>query len=125
MRDYSFLSNSSKSEIYLADRLYPSVEHFYQAGKAKTAVDHEYIRTAITPAEAVLRGNEVEKREDWDEIKNSYMKLGLVLKFDINELGNLLLDTEDKYLDKILMQVRDQVIERRSKQVSYIGNQEV
>ena len=87
--DYRFLSNFSKSEIYLGDRLYPSVEHFYQAGKAPTAALHEFVRTAETPGIAKQRGRDIKQREDWDDIKLKYMKLGLVLKFDIDELADL------------------------------------
>jgi predicted NAD-dependent protein-ADP-ribosyltransferase YbiA (DUF1768 family) len=124
--EYRFLSNFFKSEIYLGDRKYLSVEHFYQAGKAKTLELHEYIRTAPTATEAMIRGHDIEEREDWPEIKDEYMKLGLILKFDIIELGDMLLDTGDAYLEsedllgKLLMQVRDQVLERREKQVRIV-----
>jgi ribA/ribD-fused uncharacterized protein len=142
--DYYFLSNFFNAEIYLGGRVYASVEHFYQAGKAKTEPLHEYIRNAVTPAEAKIRGREVAKREDWKAVKDEYMKLGLVLKFDITELGDMLLATGDAYLEEgntwndtywgvcdgvgkntlgiLLMEVRDQVIERRIKQVTYVGN---
>ena len=129
--EYSFLDNSSKSEIFLGDRKYSSVEHFYQAGKAKTLADHEYVRTAKTPEEAKERANEIDIREDWEDIKDKYMKLGLLLKFDINELGDMLLSTgednivTDTNLGEILMTVRDQIIERRCLQVTYTGTQNV
>ena len=145
--EYFFLSNFSKSEIYLGDRLYPSVEHFYQAGKAETAPLHEYVRTAKTPAEAKKRGREVNMRKDWQDIKLKYMRLGLALKFDINELGDKLLATGDaeliegndwydtywgvcegvgeNHLGKLLMQIRDQVIERRLMQVTTIGKEKI
>ena len=129
--EYSFLDNSSKSEIFLGDRKYASVEHFYQAGKANTFEDHEYVRTAKTPEEAKERANEIETREDWEDIKDKYMTLGLMLKFDINELGDMLLATgdativTDSVLGELLMQVRDQVLDRRSKQVTYYGGDQV
>ena len=129
--EYSFLDNSSKSEIFLGDRKYASVEHFYQAGKANTLKDHEYVRTAATPEEAKERANEIETREDWEDIKDKYMTLGLMLKFDINELGDMLIatgDTDiapDTILGELLMQVRDQVLDRRSKQVTYYGEEQV
>jgi ribA/ribD-fused uncharacterized protein len=140
--EYYFLSNFFQSEIYLGSRLYPSVEHFYQAGKAENAALHEYVRTAPTAAEAKKRGREVKQREDWPGIKDEYMKLGLVLKFDIIDLGDMLLATGDAYLEEgniwndtywgvcegvgkntlgiLLMQVRDQVLDRREKQVTVV-----
>ena len=59
------------------------------------------------------------------------MTLGLMLKFDINELGDMLLATgdativTDSVLGELLMQVRDQVLDRRSKQVTYYGGDQV
>ena len=135
--EYSFLSNFSRSEIILGGRVYPTVEHFYQAGKAETAIEHEYVRTAETPGKAKRRGQKVNMRKDWENIKDKYMKLGLILKFDIEGLGDKLLDTGKAYLEEgntwndtywgvcngvgqnklgiLLMEVRGQVLERRTK----------
>ena len=142
--EYYFLSNFSKSEIWLGDRMYPTVEHFYQANKAKTEPLHNFIRESETPVEAKQRGKKVDLREDWEEVKLRVMKLGLILKFDTNELGDKLLATKDyeivegnnwgdtywgvcdgigrNELGKLLMEVRDEVLKRRSRQITIYKN---
>ena len=114
---------------------YESVEHFYQAGKAETVTDHNIVRLASGPGSAKRAGRAIKKRDDWDEVRIAYMKLALTLKFDIDELGDMLLDTGDTYLEegndwkdtfwgtvhgvgennlgRLLMQVRDEIPMRR------------
>jgi len=145
--DHYFLSNFCPSPIWLGGREYKTVEHFYQAHKAENLILHEYVRNAETPEEAKKRGREVKKRADWEGVKLQIMGLGLVLKFDIVDLGDMLLGTGEEelvegntwndtfwgvcdgigenHLGEILMTVRDQVIERRCLQVSFTGEQNV
>lgn len=137
---YYFLSNYFPSEIWLGGRRYPTVEHFYQANKADSFQAHKYISDAKTPGGARDNANEITIRHDWDAVRIPIMRLGLILKFDIEELGDMLLNTGiqeivsdsgtfwglqngigENHLGKLLMEVRDQVIERRILQTTYIG----
>ena len=145
--EYYFLSNFFPTPIWLGGREYKTVEHFYQANKAESLILHEYIRNAVSPEEAKKRGKEVAKRADWENVKLQIMGLGLILKFDIVDLGDMLLATGEEelvegntwgdtywgvcngvgenHLGKTLMTVRDQIIERRCLQVTYTGTQNV
>lgn len=60
---------------------YLTNEHFFQAHKAITSEDHEYVRAAEKPAEAKTRGRAIELRPGWDELAFGVMLEGLRLKF--------------------------------------------
>jgi len=134
--DNFFLSNFAHSKIFLGNKEYETVEHFYQAGKAATVADHEIVRLAGGPGAAKRAGRAIKYRDDWEDIKVEYMKLGLILKFDIDELGDMLLATGDAILEegntwgdsfwgtvdgvgenklgRLLMQVREDIPMRRA-----------
>jgi len=61
--------------------LWPSVEHWYQAGKAVDPAAAERIRRAATAREAQRLGRAVRCRDDWDDAKLPRMAAGLLLRF--------------------------------------------
>jgi N-glycosidase YbiA len=72
---------------------YRTVEHYFQACKARTAEDHERIRHAPTPKEAKRRGREVAIRPDWETVKDDVLLTALRVKFALPEYRELLLAT--------------------------------
>jgi ribA/ribD-fused uncharacterized protein len=91
--DFRWLSNFHLSPITFGSKVYPSVEHAYQAAKSKDKNEREAIRLAKTPALAKKMGMEVKLREDWDEIKIDVMEALLRLKFQNPELRQQLINT--------------------------------
>ena len=72
---------------------YRTVEHYFQACKARTPDDHDHIRQAPTPKEARRRGREVLIRPDWEQVKEEVMLTALRAKFALPEYRELLLAT--------------------------------
>ena len=110
-----------------------TVEHHYQAAKAKHLADWLSIMAAESPFEAKKMGKEIEIREDWDQIKLILMEQFTREKYATNHnLRQKLMETEgsliveenhwgdvfwgvcngagQNYLGKIIMKVRDQFL---------------
>ena len=96
---YKFLSNMYLCPINidgsnggkLQGVTYPSVENYYQAAKTNNIEEKELI-AAVDPYASKRLGRKVKLREDWNEVKQSVMMMGLLHKFGIPELkGKLLL----------------------------------
>lgn len=98
--EYDFLSNFHPSPISLYGRVYPTVEHAYQAAKAITLEESDYVGSADTPGQAKRRGNHViAMRTDWDDVKFDVMRLLIALKFKRgSDLAERLLCTESAVL---------------------------
>jgi N-glycosidase YbiA len=77
----AFLSNFYVRAIWFKGILYQSAEHAFQAQKAWTIVDHDYIREAASPAEAKRRGKTIARIDSWEEIKVQTMLDVLRAKF--------------------------------------------
>lgn len=95
---YAFLSNFYPSPMRVDGKHFQTNEHYYQACKASTDEEFEYVRTAGTAAQAKRRGREVKLTKGWDNHKNEVMLKGLRIKFAIPELRALLLGTGDAIL---------------------------
>lgn len=95
---YRFLSNFYPSPIRYDGVEYPTVEHFFQAMKAKDKSVREHISLAPTPALAKREGGLVEMRQDWSQIRNDVMLAGLRLKFQYKHLRDALLATGSQEL---------------------------
>lgn len=84
------------------EKLWPSVEHYFQAMKFPNDPDYrEKIRTAPTPEKAKLLGSNKAKKIDpqWDAKREDVMRKALYAKFSQNEqLRNLLLSTGERNL---------------------------
>ena len=83
-------------------KLWPSVEHYFQAAKFPSDVAYrEKIRTAPTPEKAKLLGGNRAKKIDpqWDSKREDVMRKALYAKFSQNEqLRRLLLSTGNRDL---------------------------
>jgi len=96
---YRFLSNFYQSRISIANNIFPTVEHYYQAYKSSNIQDFKYILSSPSPAIAKKRGRQIKIRRNWDFIKDYIMYSGVSTKFFTNtELGNLLISTGDSEL---------------------------
>ena len=96
--NYFFLSNFSESPVWHNGKLWPTVEHAFQAAKvdAETA---QKIFEAKTPGEAKKLGRRGQMRPDWDDIRVRVMGECLTYKFLFNDdLLQKLLDTGDAEL---------------------------
>lgn len=100
---YEFMSNFSSYPVLYRGVRYRTSEHAFQAAKAVSQEDHDWVASAASPLSAKHRGGKkgengrtVEIRPDWDEVKDLIM-LGIVyLKFAQNKgLADKLLATED------------------------------
>lgn len=111
--EYSFLSNFYFSPLFLEGKVWPTVEHYFQAAKAipgaKTEILKDFelvevlwsdlIRASKTPGEAKRIGREVPLRPGWDDMRLSVMEDGLREKFKSgSDLAVKLLSTENEEL---------------------------
>ena len=105
--DFSFLSNFYHSPIQYKNPYdlsgdlvsFPTVEHAYQANKAKDGQAFEFVTAATSPGMAKRRGREIEMREDWDYIKALVMHTLVRKKFqDHTDLMEKLLQTANWWL---------------------------
>lgn len=128
---YAFLSNFYSSPITIRGKVYPTVEHAFQAWKTKDLVEREKIRLAATPGIAKRMGRRVQLRYDWEVIKLDLMLWLLQRKFRDSTLASMLLETGDNelvegnywkdtfwgvcngigqnHLGRLLMQVREEI----------------
>lgn len=92
--EYRFLSNFWPSPIKINHQFFTTVEHFYQYSKCKNETDRINVLCAPTPGSAKRRGSKVELVDNWDNIKNGVMLLGVTEKFLQNpHLAQKLIDT--------------------------------
>lgn len=93
--EYRFLSS-----FYIYDETRNlSVEHEYQAAKAKNFDDWLVVMSSETPAIAKKAGRIITVREDWNEIKLTVMEQLVIKKFATNaQLREKLLDTRGMIL---------------------------
>lgn len=78
------LSNFSRHAIFVRGRIWPTVEHFYQAQKFVGTSHEEAIRCCQTPVLAKQRANELsleDRRDAWPAVKETVMLEGLRAKF--------------------------------------------
>lgn len=125
---YAFLSNFWPCKINYEGTVYDSAEHAYQAAKSLLPWERQCIAAASTPGKAKRMGRKVTLRPDWDDVKIQVMSDIVSIKFQDQELAEMLLATGDEelvegnhwndtfwgicrgqgtnWLGKILMQVR-------------------
>lgn len=96
---HAFLSNFFQSPFVFDDIIYPTNEHFFQAMKTLSQEERRKIAEAKTPGVAKRMGRQVQLREDWEEVKEDMMRLGVTLKFQAHpDLAKKLVETGDAYL---------------------------
>ena len=96
-----FLSNFYPSRILYRGTFWPTVEHAFQATKAKDLSFDEYIQNLPFPGQAKKVGRRLELREDWEEIKVDVMTDLVLLKFTQNrDLKEKLLKLQYEYLEE-------------------------
>ncbi len=78
----------------------PSVEHLYQACKAKVQPAQDAILTSLTAGSAKKKGRQCTMRDGWDEMKDDVMLDLLRLKFTVPALRTALMSTEDAYIEE-------------------------
>ena len=95
-------ANYSNHAIFIDGKIWPTVEHFYQAQKFHGTEYEEFIRIQPTPMLAKQRAHEILEKFpalDWDKKKETIMYMGLEAKFTQHpELASLLLSTNNKEL---------------------------
>lgn len=80
---------------------FPTVEHWFQAHKAREWESFAYILSAPTPGEAKRRGRRINPRDDWDQMREDVMRYGLRMKFEQNpDLAQKLMATRDEDLQE-------------------------
>ena len=91
---YEWLSNFSYHGFHINGVLFKTNEHWYQASKTLDRQEQEEVISCPTPRLAKKWGQKITLREDWDEVKNVIMYIGLKNKFTQNAyLVTYLLDT--------------------------------
>lgn len=98
---YGEFSNFSEHSISVDGKLWPTVEHFFQAQKFCGTIFEEQIRTLPTPMDAKISGKDKSKplRADWEKVKDDIMRLAIYEKFSQhNSLKKLLIETNNSYL---------------------------
>lgn len=96
------LSNFSQHAIFIRGRVWPTVEHFYQAQKFVGTSHEETIRCCKTPMLAKARATaltEEHRRHDWPAVKDAVMLEALRAKFAQHpDLAERLLRSGDRLL---------------------------
>ena len=95
---FEFLSNFYVSSITFEGKLYPSVEHAYQAAKSLNEETRRLIRSANNPNTAKRLGQSIVVREDWHDIKIAVMKVLIRKKFENPFIRWRLKDTAGRHL---------------------------
>jgi ribA/ribD-fused uncharacterized protein len=95
---HQFLSNFHSCTLLIDNRLWPSVEHYYQAMKTENFELQEMIRLAPTAAIAKKMGAELDLRSDWELKKETFMLTALREKYTDGKLRQRLLDTDEAVL---------------------------
>ena len=100
--EYTELSNFHLSSFLLEGKMWPTVEHYFQAQKFPADPElQERVRAAKTSLGAKRLGQTKTAafRADWDTVKDEVMYTGIKAKFQQNPLlASLLLDTGAAWL---------------------------
>lgn len=98
MGETRWLSNFGESPIEYKGRIWPTVEHAFQAAKTDEPSEILAIYEAKTPSEAKKIGRTVTLRREWEKVKVNVMYHLLRKKYELPELRAKLLATKDAYL---------------------------
>jgi ribA/ribD-fused uncharacterized protein len=98
---YGEFSNFASYPIKLKDRIWPTVEHYFQAQKFADTKHEDAIQLADSPMTAANMGRERSRplRKDWETVKDDIMREAVLAKFtQYASLRELLLSTGDAYI---------------------------
>lgn len=95
MGKYWFLSNFYPAPVEMDGKIWPTVEHAYQACKTNDPVVRGRILMVAKPGTAKYLGQRVKLRQDWEDMKLDVMKILVTRKFKDQELAKKLLATKD------------------------------
>jgi N-glycosidase YbiA len=96
--EHGCFSNFADYPVRLHGRVWPTVEHFFQAQKFPDTDYEEAIRLARSPAKAkgMGRTRRYRLRRDWERVKDGIMREGVLAKFSQHEdIRAVLLATGD------------------------------
>jgi ribA/ribD-fused uncharacterized protein len=99
--EHGEFSNFSQHPVTLKGKIWPTVEHYFQAQKFVGTDHEESIRLAKSPMIAARMGRSRQRplRSDWETVKDEVMREGLQAKFtQHHKLYSLLLSTGDAEL---------------------------
>lgn len=95
-------SNFSKHAVFLNGKIWPTVEHYYQAQKFAAPIHQELIRCCLTPMKAKIIAYELSDqhgRNDWINIREQIMLEALKAKFEQHpDIASKLLSSGDRKL---------------------------
>lgn len=97
-KPYGCFSNFAKYPIVLKGKVWPTVEHYFQAQKFAGTKYEEEIRLAETAMKAAELGRDRNKplRDDWETVKIQIMKEALIAKVNQHpSIKSILLSTGD------------------------------
>ena len=97
--EYRWLSNFYPVKILYEGFSYPSVEHAYVAAKTIDPNKRRLISN-MTAGYAKKYGRQIQIRDDWDDVKSEIMFGLLAEKFSQKKFINLLLSTNNMYLEE-------------------------
>ena len=96
--EYAFLSNFYNASCIFEEKLYPTVEHAFQAAKSLDQEERDWIAAAGSPGLAKRLGRRINLRPDWEKVKFDVMEECLRSKFADPVLKQKLLATGDEEL---------------------------
>ena len=96
--EFAFLSNFYNASCIFEGKLYPTVEHAFQAAKSLDHAERDWIAAAGSPGLAKRLGRSVNLRPDWEKVKFDVMEECLRSKFADPVLKQKLFATGDEEL---------------------------
>jgi N-glycosidase YbiA len=110
---YGEFSNFALFPIFLDGLEWPTSEHYYQAHKYDNPEMIEKVRQAESPMEAAKIGRDpkIEKRADWNDVKDAVMEKAVREKFKTYPI-----------LQKLLKQTKNSTIYEHTKNDCYWGD---
>ena len=92
---YALLSNFRRAPFVWTAVERATAEHAFQASKTLDKRQQGLIRSANSPGAAKRLGRRVDLRPDWEDVKDDLMRSILEAKFEVPELRDALLATDD------------------------------
>jgi len=110
---YFDFSNFSQHPIVIDGEQWPTNEHYFQSRKFNCAKYADTIKWAPSAKIAAMLGRSRAQpiREDWEDVKENFMMIGLQAKF-----------TQHEVLKTLLLGTRDAIIIERSDKDAYWGD---